>query len=100
MHARVFDRPPLTGAPDATLYLVGDQQDAVLIADPAQLLHENRRRDDISALALHRLDKNRRHFFRSENGFEQLVFDVARAAEREFVRVLWFDTAAIHIRIA
>ena len=87
--------------PDATLDFVHHQQDAVLVADAAQFLHEDRRSDDVSALALDRLDKNGRDFFRREDGLKQFVFDIARAAERKFLGVLrTARTAPIHIGIA
>ena len=47
------------------LHFIRDQQDAVTVANASQLLHEDRRSHHVSALTLHRLDENRRHFFRS-----------------------------------
>ena len=46
---------PVRAKPD--LHLVGDQQDAVLVADPAQLDQKLGRRDVEAAFALHRLDR-------------------------------------------
>ena len=50
----------MPGAAEAGLHLVDDEDDAVLVADPAQPAHELARRDDEAALALHRLDHDRR----------------------------------------
>ena len=101
MHAGVFDGKPFAGAANAALHFVHHQQNAVLVADAAQFLHEDRRSDDVPAFALDRLDKNRRHFFRREHGLKQFVFDVAGAAEREFLRILrTARAAAIHIGIS
>jgi hypothetical protein len=101
LHAGVFNRKPFARAADATLHFVDHQQDAVLVADAPQFLHENGRSDDVSAFALNRLDENGGDFFRRENSFEQFVFDVARAAEREFLGILRTTrAAAIHIGIA
>ena len=100
MHAGVLHRKPLASAPNAALHFVHHQQDAVLVADAAQFLHEDRRSDHVSAFALDRLDKNRRDFFRRKHGLKQFVFDVARAAEREFLRILrTAHTAPVHIGI-
>ena len=101
LHAGVLDRPPLAGTADAALHFVGHQQNAVLVADAAQFLHEDGRRDHVAALALDRLDENRRHFFRRQRRLEQLVFDEARAAERERFGILRAAfAAAIDIGIA
>ena len=51
----------LPGAAEAGLHLVGDQDDAVLVAEPAHALDELLRGDDEPALALHRLEHDRRH---------------------------------------
>ena len=48
--------------PDAALDFIHHQQNAVTVADAAQLLHEDGGRDHVSAFALHRLDENGRHF--------------------------------------
>ena len=47
-------------APEARLHLVDDEEDPLAVADPPQALHELLRRDDEAALALHRLDDDRR----------------------------------------
>jgi ParB family chromosome partitioning protein len=59
-HAAVLDREPRAGARETRLDLVGDQEDAALVADPAQLTQELERRDVIAAFALHRLDDDGR----------------------------------------
>ena len=57
--------------------------------------------DDVSAFALNRLDKDGRDFFRSEDGLEELVFNVAGAAEGELLSILRPTRAtAIDIGIA
>ena len=83
----MLDGKPLAGAGHATLHFVGDQQDAVLVANAAQLFHEDGGSDHVSAFALHRLDKDRRHFFGRQNGLEQLFFNVGGAAQSELLRV-------------
>ena len=50
----------LPGAADPALHLVGDEQDAVLVAELPQPGQEAGRRDDVAALALDRLDEDRR----------------------------------------
>src|SRR5947209_5335593 len=94
LNAGVFDRPPFPGAANATLDFIHHKENAVAVADASQLLHENIRRDDISALTLHRLDEDSRNFLRSEDGLEQLVFDEPRTAEREGFAVLRSTFAA------
>src|SRR4029079_11296457 len=69
-------------ASDAALHFVGDEQNAVAIADAAQLLHEHWRRRNIPTLALHRLDEDCGNFFRGHGGFENLVFEEARTGQR------------------
>src|SRR5437762_2077999 len=78
----VFTRPHLPGAAHAALHLVADEQDAVAIADRAQVLQVARRRDDVAALSLDRLDENRRDAVGRHLLGEQLLFDPRRAARR------------------
>ena len=59
LHAPVFDGPHLAGPARARLDLVGDEQDAVLVADVAQALEEAVLGDEVAALALDRLDDDR-----------------------------------------
>ena len=85
----------------AGLDLVGDQQDAMAVADAADLLQEVGRGDDIAAFALDGLDEDGGDFFGRQDGLEELLFDVAGATEREgffFLRAA--ATAAIGIGIA
>ena len=106
MHAGVLDRPPLAGAAHAGLHFVHHQQDAVLVANAAQFLHEDGRSDNVSAFALDWLHENCRDFFRRERRLEQLVFDEAGAAERESFGVLrpafatTVDIGIAHVRHA
>ena len=58
--------PPLAGAADAALHFVDDEQDAVLVADAAQFLHEDGGRDHVAALALDGLDEDGRALPREE----------------------------------
>ena len=55
----VLDREDPAGAPEAGLDLVDDEDDPVLVADPAHALAELGRRDDEAAFALYRLDHDR-----------------------------------------
>ena len=75
LHASVLDRPPFTCASCAALDFIGNQQNAVPIANPAQLLHEVCGCRDIATLSLYRLDENCRYFLRRQSGFEQLLFN-------------------------
>src|ERR1700688_3213617 len=101
MDATVLNGKPFAGTADAALDFIHYQQDAVLVADAAQLFHEDCWSNDISAFALNRLDKNRGDFFWREDRLEKLLFNVARAAEREFLRILrTAGTSAIDIGIA
>src|SRR5262249_23463488 len=74
---------------------------SMFVADAPQFLHENGGRHYISALALNRLDENRRDFLGGQSSFEQFLFQKARAAQCEFIRLLLTTGAsAIHIGIA
>ena len=58
-------------------------------------------RDDVAALALDRLENDGGDLFGRQDGLEELLFDVARAAEREGLLLLRAaGAAAIGIRIA
>src|SRR5581483_783740 len=89
----MLDRPPFAGASAARLHFIHHQQNSVPIADAPQLLHELRRRDHISALALDRLHKDRRDFFRWKRGLEQLLFDKTRTINSILPCVYAFRTA-------
>src|SRR5206468_1160867 len=80
LDAFVFARPHLARAADAALDLVADEQDAVAVADRAQVLEVAGRRHDVAALALDGLHENggdavRRHFLG-----EQFFLDPRRTA--------------------
>ena len=70
-HAGMLRREHLAGAADAGLHLVEHEQDPVLVADLPQPLEEPVRRDEIAALALQRLDHDRRDFLRRHVALEQ-----------------------------
>ena len=100
LHAGVLDGPPLAGAADAALDFVGDQQNAVLVADAAQLLHEDRGSDHVSAFALDGLNEDGGDFLRRQNRLEEFVFDEARTSECERFGILRAAfAAAINIGI-
>jgi len=72
----VLDRPPLAGAPYARLHLVGDEQDAVPVAQLAQAREKVRRRYDVAAFALDRLDQDRGDLFGRQRPGKQNVLDI------------------------
>ena len=78
LDAPVLDGEHLAGAAHAGLHFVGDQQDAVLVAQLAQLAMELRRRHEVAAFALDRLDEDRRHFVRRDRAVEE-VFELVAA---------------------
>ena len=101
LHAGVLDGPPFSGASDTTLDFIGDQQDAVTIADTAEFLHEHGGSDYVSTFALNRLDEDCGYFLGGKRGFEELVFDEAGATQRESFGILRSAFAsAIHVGIA
>ena len=55
----MLDREPCAGAAKARLHLIGDQENAVLVTDRAQLLHHLEGHGGIAAFAKHRLDDDR-----------------------------------------
>ena len=75
LDAPVLDRPHLAGPPGARLDLVGDQQDAVLVTDVAEALEEPVLGDDVAALALDRLDDDRRDLVGRRELVEQDVVE-------------------------
>ena len=88
----------LAGAADARLHFVEDQQNAVPVAQRAQSLQEAVRRHEVTALALDRLDQNRRDFVRRHVADEQHLLDVvehrrALIAAREQRSIADSDTA-------
>ena len=68
----MFERKPFARAPKPRLDFIEDEQDAVLVADLAQALHEGDRRDNISTLAQHRFDQDGGGLFGSGLRGEQI----------------------------
>ncbi len=68
--------------PHAGLHFVDDEQDAVLGRQLPQPLQERRRRHEVSALALDRLDDDRRDFVGRDEVREELIFDERQALSR------------------
>src|SRR5690606_15924427 len=58
--------------------LVGDEEDAVLVADSAQTLQEAILGDDVAALALDRLDDHRRDLARRYEALEENLVEPAQ----------------------
>ena len=69
----VLHREHATGPPEAGLHLVGDEDDPVLVADSPETLDELCRRRDEPALALLRLEDDRRDVIRRDVGREQAL---------------------------
>ena len=84
------------GAPEAGLHFVGDEEDAVLVAEIDQHLEIVRRRRDESAFAENRLGDHGGDFFVRDHALEG-VFEMARAVEIAG-RILQRIRAAIAIR--
>ena len=82
MHAGVLDGPHPPGAPHAGLHLVGHQENPVTVTQGAQPRQPRGGRHDVPALALHRLDENRRDLRRRHLIAEQDIFQVGK-------RLLW-----------
>ncbi|SVK46432.1 Uncharacterised protein [Acinetobacter baumannii] len=78
LNAVVLHGEQLAGTGEAGLHFVGDQQDAVLVAQRAQRLHEIGRRHVETALALHRLQHNGRHLLGIDIRFKQAIQAVHR----------------------
>ena len=73
LDAGVLDREEATRAREPGLHLVDDEHDAVAVADLAQTLHELRWRGHEAALALHRLDDDRRDVLRGNQRRERAL---------------------------
>jgi len=71
--AEVLKRKPFARAPKARLHLVGHQQNAIVVADFAQPLHEAHRRHHVAALAQHGLNHHRRRLIRCGLALQQLL---------------------------
>ncbi len=82
LDAVVLARPHRAGAADAGLHLVDDEQDAVLVAQPAQVGEPAGGRHDVAALALDRLDEDGGDVARVGELREQHLLDVGGAGER------------------
>ena len=73
------DSPPFAGAAHAGLHFVRDEQYSVFAADALQALQEFRRRRQIAAFALNRLDEDSGDFFGIDAAAEQFVFEIAQS---------------------
>ena len=82
LDAGVLDREHLARAPHPRLHFVHDEQDAVLLRQLAQPLQELIGRHDVAALALDRLDHDRRDFVGRHQMREQLLLDEIRRTLR------------------
>src|SRR6202035_2917084 len=82
LHSGVLDCPPFSGASDAALNFVRNQQNAVAITNPPQFFHEDLGCWDISAFALHRLDEDGCDLLGRKSGLEQFLLDEARTGQR------------------
>src|SRR5262249_17773122 len=98
LYACMLYSPPFTAASRTALYLVGDEQNAVLIADPSQFAHELRRSRKVAAFALNGFDKDRSTPLRRHDGLEHPVFDIFHALGQMFFRRHAFRLA-IHVGI-
>src|SRR5205814_10181406 len=67
----MLGREHLPGPPDPALDLVKDEQDAMLIAELAESRQEVEGRDDITSLALDRLDEDGGQLLRRADGPQQ-----------------------------
>src|SRR5205823_14722578 len=98
LYSGVLDGPHLSGAPGAGLHFIGHQQNAVLIADAPQLLQELGGSDNVSALALHRLNEDCGNLLRRQRGLEKLFFDETGAIYGVLLGIAAFRTP-IEVRI-
>src|SRR5215472_5464922 len=71
--------PTTSGAAHTSLHFVVDQENAMPVADPAQLLQEFGRCDDVAAFALHHLNEDCSHFLRGDSRSEDSLLDEASA---------------------
>ena len=81
LDAPVLDRPHLPGPTRARLDLVGDEQDAVAVAQLAETLEEAVLGDDVAALALDRLDDDGRHLLGRRELVEQHLVEPAQVLD-------------------
>ena len=82
LDAGELDREHLAGSPHPRLYFVDDEQDAMPSGQLSQALEKLVGRDHVAALALNRLDDNRRHLIGRDEMREQLMLDVIDAHRR------------------
>ena len=81
LDVELIHREHVPGAAESALHLVGDEQDAELVAARAEAVHELLRSRDVPALADHRLDHDRRDLVGTDLGLEQPVEATQRPAD-------------------
>ncbi len=79
----------LAGAGKTALHLIGDQQNAMFVADRAQRRQQFRRRRDETAFTLHRLDDDGRHLGRIDIGLEEKFQCLQRIRNRDLAIRVW-----------
>ena len=84
-HARMLDGEPGAGAAEARLDFIGDEQDAVLVADRAQRLPHLGRDGNVAAFAQHRFEDDRGDAARVRIGQEQRLETLDRVLDRDAV---------------
>ena len=77
LNAKVFDRPPFARAANTRLDFIGDQQDAIFVAQLAQGREESGRWNDITTFPLDRFHQNAGYFLARDNLAEDFFFDIA-----------------------
>src|SRR5216683_3015227 len=95
----MFEREHFSSAAHAALNFVDDEQNTVLVANPAQLFQKSRRRWNVSAFALDRLYNDRGNFFRWRGSFEQTILDPIHCALHDSTVTTIFGAERIAILV-